>query len=204
MKELTDIHYDAFAEMFNIGAGRAALSLSEIVGEEVQLSVPTVKIIKSELIQLEDVSLTSSRFGAVTQHFSGQFEAQAVLLFTEENALRIVRDMMGSEMSVEEVTQFESEAMCELGNIILNACLSSIADTLHVALASSLPHYIIESGDVLLKRIRDDANYPYILMLHIDLCIETRMAEGRLVFLLSSSSLGNIIDQIDEFIGNLE
>ena len=34
MSALTDIDIDALTEIFNVGAGRAALSLSEIVGDE--------------------------------------------------------------------------------------------------------------------------------------------------------------------------
>ena len=66
---------------------------------------------------------SDAKFGAVSQQFSGPFDADAVLLFTEENTLEIVRDMMGSQMSIEELAEFEQEAMCELGNIILECLL---------------------------------------------------------------------------------
>ena len=204
MDSLSELHLDALTEVFNVGAGRAAASLSEIVGDEVRLSVPKVELRKSSELDASFVAFQGCRFGAVTQHFSGPFDAEAVLLFTEDHALEIVRDMMGSQMSIEELAEFEQEAMCELGNIILNACLSSVADMLNISFNSSLPNYTVASTEDLFKRLGQKAEQPYTLVLHIDLAIEKRHSEGHLIFLLSSASLKNLIAQIERFLGNIE
>ncbi len=203
MSDLSELHLDALAEIFSIGAGRAALSLSEIVGDEVHISVPSVQVINSEDINATTLSLNSGRFGAVSQYFSGPFNAEAVLLFTEEQALKIVSDMMGSQMSLEELAEFEHEAMCELGNIILNACLSAMADILHFTLESSLPGYRVASADEILHRLKKNSNQPYVMVLHIDLAIEKRHTTGNLVFLLSSTSLTNLVIHINQFLGSI-
>ncbi|MFZ6844469.1 chemotaxis protein CheX [Undibacterium sp. RuTC16W] len=203
MNSLTEIHLDALTEVFNIGAGRAAASLSEIVGDEVKLSVPKVEVRKTSEISASVLSFEGDRFGAVMQEFTGPFDAEALLLFTEDHALEIVRDMMSSQMSIEELAEFEQEAMCELGNIILNACLSAVADMLDISFNSSLPNYTVASADELFKRIRHTSGHPYILVLHIDLAIEKRHSEGHLIFLLSSASLKNLVQQIDRFLGNI-
>jgi chemotaxis protein CheC len=203
MNHLSEVHIDALAEIFSIGAGRAALSLSEIVVDEVRISVPSVQVICTEDINSTTLSLSSEPFGTVTQHFRGPFDAEAVLLFTEEQALRIVSDMMGSQMSLDELAEFEHEAMCELGNIILNACLSAMADILNFTLESSLPHYTVASAEEILHRLKKNSNQPYVLVLHIDLAIEKRHTAGNLVFLLSSTSLTNLVNHIDRFLGSL-
>jgi chemotaxis protein CheC len=203
MSDLSELHLDALAEIFSIGAGRAALSLSEIVGDEVHISVPSVQVINVEDINATTLSLNSGRFGAVSQYFSGPFNAEAVLLFTEEQALKIVSDMMGSQMSLEELAEFEHEAMCELGNIILNACLSAMADILHFTLESSLPNYRVASADEILHRLKENSNQPYVMVLHIDLAIEKRHTTGNLVFLLSSTSLTNLVIHINQFLGSI-
>ncbi|MEO6353498.1 MAG: chemotaxis protein CheC [Oxalobacteraceae bacterium] len=204
MSLLTDMHLDALTEIFNVGAGRAASSLSEIVGDEVKLSVPSIEIIKSDDVEAKLLVQNDAKFGAVSQHFSGPFDADAVLLFTEENTLEIVRDMMGSQMSIDELAEFEQEAMCELGNIILNACLSAMADMLSITMDSSLPSYTVASlSDIVHRIIADSCDQPYILLLHIDLAIEKRHTEGHLIFLLSSTSLGNLVTQIQRFIDGL-
>ncbi|BBB61462.1 MULTISPECIES: chemotaxis protein CheC [unclassified Undibacterium] len=201
MNSLTELHLDALSEVFNVGAGRAAASLSDIVGEEVRLSVPSVEIRKSSEIDVSSMGLQSDRFGAVHQTFSGSFEADAILLFTEEHALKIVRDMMGSQISLEDLAEFEQEAMCELGNIILNACLSAMADMLNIPLNCSLPDYSVASTEEIFRRVSNDAQQPYVLLLHIDLAIESRHSEGHLIFLLSSTSLADLVTQLDHFLG---
>lgn len=203
MQTLTELHLDALTEVFNVGAGRAAASLSEIVGDEVKLSVPSIEIKKFSDIDKTITALDSAKFGAVSQQFSGPFDAQAVLLFTEDHALEIVRDMMGSQMSIEELAEFEQEAMCELGNIILNACLSAMADMLSISLDSTLPSYKVATTEEIFRGIGNNADQPYILVLHIDLIIERRHSEGHLIFLLSSLSLSNLVVQIERFLGNI-
>jgi len=203
MNPLSELQTDALTEIFNIGAGRAAASLSEIVGEAVRLSVPRIQLYQSSEIDAGILSLDSPRIGAVKQHFSGPFNADAMLLFTEDRALEIVHDMMGSQVGIEDVAEFEQEAMSELGNIILNACLSSMADMLELTLDSSLPVYTVGATDVVLQQIISDANQPLMLVLHIDLAIENRHSQGYLVFLLSSSSLQKLLSHIDRFIAGL-
>lgn len=203
MNSLSELQIDTLTEIFNIGAGRAASSLSEIVGDEVRLSVPRVQLYQSSEINADTLSLNSQRLGAVKQSFSGPFNADAMLLFTEERALEIVHDMMGSQMGIEDVAEFEQEAMCELGNIILNACLSSMADMLELTLDSSLPVYSVGATDVILRQIILEANQPLMLVLHIDLAIEKRHSQGYLVFLLSSSSLQELLVHIERFISGI-
>ena len=203
MNPLTELQLDTLTEIFNIGAGRAASSLSEIVGEQVKLSVPRVQLYNSSDINAEVLSLNSLRVGAVKQSFSGPFDADAMLLFTEERAMEIVHDMMGSQVAIEDVADFEQEAMCELGNIILNACLSSMADMLNLSLDSSLPVYSVGATDSILCQIVSEADQPMMLVLHIDLAIEKHLSQGYLVFLLSSSSLRELLGHIDRFISRI-
>ncbi len=43
--ELSELQEDAISELLNIGMGTAASALSQMVGEEVMLSVPSVTIV---------------------------------------------------------------------------------------------------------------------------------------------------------------
>ena len=203
MDKLSDLHLDALSEVFNIGAGRAAASLSEIVSEEVKLSVPSVEFRKCSELNAKVLSLEQTQLGVVRQKFSGAFTADASLLFTEDSALEIMRDMMGSQISIEELAEFEQEAMCELGNIILNACLSAMADMLDIRLDSSLPNYHVCNVDEVIENIISIEDQMYIMILHIDLKIERRQVNGTLIFLFSSASLGALRHQIDLFLNKI-
>lgn len=203
MKTLSDLQLDALTEVFNVGAGQAAASLSEIVGDEVLLSVPRIQFFDRTDVNAEMLSLNGGRLGAVRQKFGGPFSLDATLLFREEKALEIVQEMLGSQVSVEDLVDFEHEAMCELGNVILNACLSAIADMLGIDLSSTLPEYSVDGADTVIGKLMSDETQPVVLVLHIDLTIEKRDTQGYLVFLLSASSLEGLVAALDVFLSRI-
>lgn len=203
MIALTELQHDALAEVFNVGAGHAAASLSEIVGDEVLLSVPRIAFYPRNELNANLLALQGDRIGAVRQDFSGPFSINASLLFTEDKALEIVREMIGSQVSVDDLVDFEHEAMCELGNIILNACMSAVANMLGVDLDSTLPEYTVDHADTVIGQLTGDLNQPVVLVLHIDLTIEKRETDGCLVFLLSSASFHELIAAIDRLLGRM-
>ncbi|MBC7682311.1 MAG: chemotaxis protein CheC [Ferruginibacter sp.] len=203
MIPLSELQQDALTEIFNVGAGQAASSLSEIVGDEVLLSVPRIKFYHRSEVNADILSLSGGRLGAVRQSFGGPFSLDATLLFREEKALEIVQEMLGSQVSVEDLVDFEHEAMCELGNVILNACLSAIADMLNVDLSSTLPEYSVDGADSVIDKLMSDETQPVVLVLHIDLTIEKRDTQGFLVFLLSASSLEGLVGALDLFLSRI-
>ena len=137
--DLNELQRDALGEVFNIGVGRAASSLSQIVNDTVLLSAPEVMLVHRSDAAKVLLGSEFRQFSTVSQHFSGAFDAEAMLVFPESNALEIVRLMVGPHMSIEELSEFEQEAMCEVGNIILNACMSALADLFHLSLNGTLP-----------------------------------------------------------------
>ena len=73
------------------------------------------------------------------QVFEGEITGRALLIFPEERSLELVRAVVGSELSLEEIIELEQEALAETGNIILNSCLATIANSLESNLKISLP-----------------------------------------------------------------
>ena len=200
---LTADQLDALSEIFNVGAGRAASSLSDIVGDEVLLSVPQVEFYRANEVNAKVLSLSSARLGSVKQKFNGPFNITASLVFTEERALEIVQEMLGSKVEMEDLVEYEQEAMCEVGNIILNASLSAMADMLGITFDSTLPEYSSDAPDVVIGRIVADTNNPMLLILHMNMTIEKRRSQGTLIFWLSSSSLNLLILHIDQFLARI-
>ncbi|MFZ3081643.1 chemotaxis protein CheC [Rhodoferax ferrireducens] len=200
---ITAAQLDALTEIFNIGAGRAASSLSDIVGDEVLLSVPRVEFYRAHEVNAKVLSLSSARLGSVKQKFRGPFNLTASLLFTEERALEIVQEMLGSQVQKEDLVEYEQEAMCEVGNIILNACLSAMADMLGISFESTLPEYSSAEPDVVIERLVADADNPLMLVLHINMLIEKRRSQGTLIFWLSSSSLQELMLHLEQFVSRI-
>ena len=149
--ELTEIEQDALAEIANMGVSRAANSLRQMVGEEVLLSVPSVKIVSreaaSKLVEREN----AKKLVAVQQTFEGPFAGKALLIFPEAQSLELVRSIVGDQHTLEDVIDLEQEALAETGNIILNGCLATIANVLNRTMRMSLPSIVRGDGATLFE-----------------------------------------------------
>ena len=126
---LDDFYVDAVAEVLNVGMGSAAAALSEMINDEVKLSVPGVEFVS----RLEATYIIGRKaktdVSGVHQHFQGAFGGDAMLLFPEEQSLELVRAVLQhDDMALQDLTDMEQEAMTEIGNVILNACLCCMTD----------------------------------------------------------------------------
>jgi len=195
---LDEMQHDALGEIFNIGVGRAASSLSLIVNDEVLLTAPEVTLVRIDQAAKLLQSAELQQFSSVSQTFSGPFEAQALLVFPETNALEIVRLMVGPHMSIEELAEFEQEAMCEIGNIILNACMSSLADIFKVSFNSTLPLHRFGNAENL-PVLEGDENQ-MVLLLQVDMVISQQHIQGHILFLLSVSSMNSLLACLNAYL----
>ncbi len=61
--------------------------------------------------------------------------------------------MVGEHLSLEDILELEHEALAEIGNIILNACIATIANLLQRSLTMSLPEIIRGAGGEFLRTV---------------------------------------------------
>ena len=200
MIELNELQRDALAEIFNIGVGRAAAGLSLIVNDEVRLSAPMISLMRVSELQEALVGGNFQNFSTVSQRFSGLLSAKAMLIFPEKNALTIVSHMLGETVSPSELSEYEQEAMCEVGNIILNACLSALADMFEISLEGSLPeHQFCNSESIqFADQVEDDQGA--VLVLRVLMSISQQEIEGHIVFALSVDSLNSLLDCLNQYL----
>ncbi|MEN9757765.1 MAG: hypothetical protein RL755_1952 [Pseudomonadota bacterium] len=112
----------------------------------------------------------------------------------------ILQKMLGDEMDAQGLNDMESEAMCELGNIMVNACLSSIADNLHVLLESTVTCYQQHSSEEIVTVIQEDTHVDNVLVTHINLIIDgVALRGGKLLMLMNTDSNQAAADKIELF-----
>ena len=198
--QLSDFQLDALTEIFNIGVGQAASSMSQIVDEEIALSVPKIEIIQgSQQADAIKTAIQSPRICAVSQDFSGSIDAKAFLVFPEGKTREIVRRMLGDSVSADELSEMEQEALSEIGNIILNACFSALSDVLQAGFQSSSPAYHLGLVDEVLP-VSSAPDEDLMMLLHIDFSMTRARIDGYLVFLMTLPSFNALIKQVDQFL----
>lgn len=201
MIELSALENDALIEIFNIGVGQAATAMSAIVNEAVRMSVPSITFInRADAAQLlSNKGFEPERICGVSQHYEGAFETEAILMFPEDKSLEIVRLMVGESVPLAELTDMEQEAMCEIGNIILNSCVGTLANIFQHELRGSLPAYHVGTSDEILTASGSEPD-AVVLMLHIDFVLEKHQIQGYVAFVLDLSAMHDLQAQIRLYI----
>ncbi|WP_426190525.1 chemotaxis protein CheC [Massilia sp. DWR3-1-1] len=200
---LSALQHDALVELFNIGVGQAANALSDIVGDEVTMSVPTLRFLDraaaGALLAGDD-----TRVCGVRQHYEGSFRTEAIVMFAEDKSLDIVRLMVGDAVPFEELTEMEQEAMGEIGNIVLNCCVGTLASLFDQELRGSLPVVQLASSAVILgASAAEPGRSPVVLMLHIDLALATHRIHGYIAFVLDLGAFEELRAQVDGWLARL-
>ncbi|MBL4762480.1 MAG: chemotaxis protein CheC [Gammaproteobacteria bacterium] len=202
MMTLTELQQDAIGELLNIGMGRAARALSEMVSEEVSLSIPEIEL-KSEA-DLEEY-LDAAHHGsmtAVNQHFQGPFWGDACLLFPEKRSLELVRLLVGEDLPLEALTDMEQEALQEIGNVIINACLGSLSNILGGEVKTNLPEFYRGTYKNIVSSLGSERpEEQIILVIRIEFGVLAKDINGYFAILFDVGALQAFLKKVDEFIG---
>ena len=196
---LTELELDALTELVNLGVSRAANSLRELVGEEVLLTVPAVVILSREEATIVIGKTSANPLVAVRQAFQGEFSGSALLIFPEPNSLELVRAVTKGGLTLEDIIELEQEALAEIGNIILNGCMATIANLLERSLTMSLPEIIRGSGLDFFDLSPSGAS-DGILFVRINFSFRGREINGYVAIVLDFLSLATLRLLIADFI----
>jgi len=201
--ELTGIEQDALAEIANIGVSRAATSLGQMVGEQVLLSVPAVRIVTRRAAARLVENNGPPKLIAVQQSFAGPFSGRALLIFPQTQSLELVRAIVGDQHTIEDVIDLEEEALAETGNVILNACLATIANLLRRTMQISLPSVIRGDGATLFEVDNAGQDGDRVLFLYIDVTVKARDVHGFIALLMDLPSITALKGIVHDFIDDV-
>ena len=199
---LTDLEQDAIAEIANMGVSRAAASLRQMLDEQILLSVPAVRIVSRQTAAAL-VQNGSAKLVAVQQNFEGPFSGKALLIFPEASSLELVRTVVGDEHSLEDVIDLEQEALAEIGNIILNACLATIANVLRQTMHMTLPTVVRGDGDTLFGVRSHGDDDSLVMFLYIDFETKKRNIKGFIALLMDLPSIAALKTIVQQYIATV-
>ena len=97
----------------------------------------------------------------------------------------------------------EQEALAETGNIILNACLATIANVLRRTMRMSLPSVVRGDGATLFD-IRSSHPNNLVLFLYIDFIIKQRDIHGFIALLMDLPSITALKEIVRDFISGID
>jgi chemotaxis protein CheC len=199
---LSDIQIDVLTELFNIGIGQAAASLSDMTGDNVDLTVPLVSCLALDDAAIELAHMTSPEISAVKQSFSGDFSGSALLIFPEHDSLELVKAILGTDVSLEQLSELEEDALLEVGNVILNACICTISDILGCEIFGEIP--IHQQGDCKhILSMNSDGEESYVLLLSMVFSIPNHNIKGTISFVVNMGALQKFVLLVDQYVAKL-
>ena len=198
--ELTKTQLEALTELINIGYGRAAAALSELTGRRINLDVPKVAVYPIDEISRALHSVLTGEVASVHQVFSGPVSGNALLLLDHKAALLLNSLLLDTPVHPRRLQAAEREALTEVGNIVLNACLGVFGNLLQVHVTFSVPRLDLESVDGVMRSIAvGSQELQYALMVHTHFSIKESTVRGYLVIILGITSFSRLVEELDNW-----
>lgn len=194
--ELSELELDALAELVNLGVNRAAVSLRAMAGEEVVLTVPAISTVAPHQAAEMIGGARVGQLVAVEQHFDGDVSGRALLIFPEPNSLELVRAVLPEEVPADQVPILAPEALCETGNVFLQACLGGMANLLHRTLGLSTPSLIRGRASDLFPRTASAV----VLFIYINFALRGRRVRGYVALLMDLPSMAALKGLVAEYV----
>lgn len=204
--EISELELDALGELANVGLSRAAKQLSELLNDFIEMTTPSVQVVKmeqvEETLQLDPHALVA----AVWQNYSGETEGSCILIFPSEDSKALVRSLVGPSMmgaGEDDIRAIELDAMMEIGNIIITSGMVVIAEMLGRELQMSIPRYMEGNLPSIMNQQNQDNSGTQMLaiIMSTDLKASKRGIQGQMVMLMSISSVRELLSELNKLLG---
>jgi len=183
---------DALTEIMNIGVGKAAAIMNTMLDSHVSLTVPVVRLLAADSLVQDSVFADDTPFSAVEMKYSGAFNGFVELVFDTVSAGKLVDRLSGVDsMPVDDFDSLRSGTLCEIGNIVINAVLGTMANILDASLTFSVPFYHEGSGSGIIRDFRAEAG-SMVLLTKTTFTISELSVTGDFAVFFSFSSYENL------------
>jgi len=106
---------------------------------------------------------------SVIQNLEGDNGGHALFLLNEDISTLLIREILHEKARLRELTEMEEEALSEIGNIIINSCLSNYSQIAKGEVGSQLP--LLSRGHItqLLQTYEDEMGQKDLFYIHLNI-----------------------------------
>ncbi len=197
MKELNQKELGTLKELANIGVNSSATTLGQMIGKQVSLISPQIKLINVEQVK-DDLKDVEAVYASV--YIPVFKKASAVLIaFPNDSGLKLVDIMRKKKPGTTTVfDEMDVSAFNELGNILVGAYLSAVANFLHIKADQGLPHSAVDMiGSVLDATIVPIAvTSNKVLVTDADFSVDNEIVEAKFYFLFEPDVVLGLLKKV--------
>ncbi|MDZ8221927.1 MULTISPECIES: chemotaxis protein CheC [unclassified Nostoc] len=189
---------DALQELINIGVGRAASLLNEMVDSHIRLKIPVVKVLTAnDAYQELTKRFQDDTLAAVKLRFTGSFYGTASLIFPTDSASTLVAVLTGEKPGSADLDVVKIGTLSEIGNIVINGVMGSLSNVLKKHLNYTLPVYLEDTlENLLLSAYESDSK---ILLAQASFTIERFEIIGDIILIFLVGTFDALINAMNEY-----
>lgn len=198
--EITEMQRSALQEAGNIGSGHSAIALSQLLGKNIMIDIPSVHIVEMPQI---DRFLNGMQEKIIQIRFLVLGSVKGIMIFAiqEDSALMLCEIVTGKpKIKLKQMNEFQRSALREVGNIVAASYLNAVGKMTNLSLIVSTPDY--EIGKLELSERFFKKNGIEKRDIGDVLCIKTEFTEsaakveGFLVFIPIGDAIKKIISAL--------
>ncbi len=198
IENLGEMELDALKELGNIGVGKAATSLSQMLGKLVEMSVPKAMVVKIQ--DLHKVIDVEEMVAGVVTGLDDVENGQAGFLyitFPEPSSQRLAEILLGDSSDEEMV----NSTLMEIGNILSSAFCDATAEMLEITLIPTPPSFgrdfAIAVIDAIIAQLAEKSDYVVVFETKLEVSEEELEI---LVMLIPNERFVNYVFQMLEMV----
>lgn len=198
MPRLSDMQFDAMREMVNIGVGRAASMLNDLLDKHVDLSVPDIVLSNPQnlLSELQGLS-PDDRLASVRLGFRGGVSGSSSIVFTPDTAMKLVNVLTDGDMGEDEdLNALKVGTLSEVGNIVMNGVMGSMSNMLDLRLIYSLPNYVEDNAERVMQ-VEHLSNEVPVLLAKARFVVEALDIQGVIYLVFAAETFERLLEKID-------
>jgi chemotaxis protein CheC len=187
----------ALADLFKVRCEQMVPSIAELTGQPIAIDVPVAKIQLVEQLAGTLSELIGSDVAAVHQTFTGPAEGDVLFALIHQHALNLTNLLSVDRPLLPQLDVSDREAVTEVANSIINACMGGIGDLLHANLAFAVPILHLDSFGALLHVLmisEDELHYGVVIT--VDFLLRESTIRSYLIVILDNGTTDRLIDAI--------
>lgn len=192
---------DAYREMANVAMGQAGEKLAQMLEEFIDLPIPNVNLIETPELHMAIAEIRrNDRVSAISQGFiSAGINGEALVIFNDASFASMVQLLKYRHSALSE--QLEIEALMDVSNILVGACLNALSEQLHVKFTHN--HPIILGRHCDLDELLDNnvSRWNKVMAIEIGYSIKSREISFDLLLLFPDDSIDLMFDKLVTVVG---
>jgi chemotaxis protein CheC len=196
-RSLNDLQIDALREVGNIGAGNAAIALSQMVNKKVDLSVPRANILP--LASVPDlVGGPETPVAGVYLKIIGECSGSILMLLEKESAWSLAGLMVKNDLAGEDKVTVKKSALQETGSILSGAYLNALGQLTNLFFKPSVPGFAMDMAGAIIDYVLVDlaATEDYVMVVETDFQISGIKIQGHLILFPDIGTLAIILERL--------